>query len=279
MASVTTARVRAQIRLRPFTAAFAGCNLVATPLSVGPPAPRAVPALPTTLEDLPLPRLRLAFAVVVVVLATTAAACGTGRTGGPRAAPTVVVGQAAERTLAAGDATLVAASRGLTLEARVDLASGRGRGHLFGPNLAKQGEEVDLDYRAAYEGRAGSAVADAEVARSAPEELLGPGLQPGNPLAVLDLLGAASKVHPYGGTAVRGVATHRYSVEVDGARVPAAAGLGAAVVKVEVWIDDGGRVRRVQVANDLRDQTTTTDRAGLFPVTIIDLVGFEKVGR
>ncbi|MBW3555876.1 MAG: hypothetical protein KY454_02950 [Actinobacteria bacterium] len=223
-----------------------------------------------------MPRLRCAVAVVAVVASSHLAACGSDRTGGLRGAPAAVVGAAPDRTVAAGTARIVATSRTATVEASVDLRTGRGKGQLLARGLPRQGALVRLDYRGAYEGSAAAATPDAELARAVPEELLGTGLQPGNPVAVLDLLRGASKVEPYGGTAVRGVATQRYSIQIDASRVPAAAALGVELVRAEVWIDDAGRVRRVQLGNDLRDQTTTTDREGLLPVTVVDLVGFDE---
>lgn len=221
-----------------------------------------------------MPRLRLALTVALVVVGAAASGCGADRTGGLREAPAAVVAAAPDRTVAAGPVRMVATGRATTVEATVDLASGRGEGRLSGPALPRREALVALDYRTAYEGGA-AAVADAELARAAPLELLGPGVQPGNPLAVLDLLRAPSKVEPYGGVSLRGVATQRYSLEIDASRLTRSTAPGLAVVDAEVWIDDHGRLRRVQLANDLRVRTTTTDGQGLFPVTIIDLISFD----
>lgn len=219
-----------------------------------------------------MPRLRLALTVALVVVGAAASACGADRTGGLREAPAAVVAAAPDRTVAAGPVRMMATGRATTVEATVDLATGRGEGRLSGPALPRREALVALDYRTAYQG-GGAAVADAELARAAPLELLGPGVQPGNPLAVLDLLRAPSKVEPYGGVSLRGVATQRYSLEIDASRLTRSTP-GLAVVDAEVWIDDQGRLRRVQLANDLRVRTTTTDGEGLFPVTIIDLISF-----
>lgn len=222
-----------------------------------------------------MPRLRLAAAIALAVACAAASGCGSDRTGGLREPPAAVVAAAPDKTVAAGTARTVATARATTVEATVDLRSGRGEGRVSGPALRRQDARVDLDYRTAYEGGAAAATPDADLAGAAPAELLGAGLQPGNPVAVLDLLRAASKVEPYGGVSLRGVATQRYSVEIDASRLRVLQGPGLAVVVAEVWVDDGGRLRRVQLANDLRVRTTTTDNTGLFPVTIIDFIGFE----
>lgn len=223
-----------------------------------------------------MPRLRRALAIAVVVASAATVGCAGDRTGGLREAPAAVVAAAPDKTLAAGLATVVAAVRATTVEATVDLKTGQGEGRVSGPELPRQDAAVRLDYRAAYEAGAAAATPDAEVARAAPQELLGPGLQPGNPVVVLDLVRAASKVEPYGGVSLRGVATQRYSLEIDGSRLRGVTAPDLAVVVAEVWIDDGGRLRRVQLSNDLRARTTTTERTGLFPVTIVDFISFEK---
>lgn len=91
------------------------------------------------------------------------------------------------------------------------------------------------------------------VGATPPPEVTDPG-------AVLDLIRGAVDIHSYGGQAIRGVATFRYEAVVNVERalatVPASrrpalealtAKLGVPAFYVDVWVDGGRRIRRIQV--------------------------------
>ena len=231
-------------------------------------------------------------ATAVVVLALVlAAGCGSERTGRPAGEPEAVVREAPARTLAAGRAQLSVVSQDTFLDGTLDLATGRAEARLRSkavPDLA--GMPVRLDYLAAYlEGTPVSA--DPTAVAAAPAQVLGGGVQPGNPIAALDLLHGAIEVRPFGGAALRGTSTFRYELLVNADRVLAEApaerravlarmleGMRGAAIEADVWVDVEGRVRRVQLGNDLTRGTTTTDRRGFAFATTIDLFDFGAAG-
>jgi hypothetical protein len=95
-------------------------------------------------------------------------------------------------------------------------------------------------------------------------------VRPGMGTALAFLRGAVD-VRPYGGQEIRGVNTLRLSMEVDlptaianspagqrPALEAAAAAIGPVQWPVDVWIDEQGRVRRIELAEDPELHTTTT---------------------
>ncbi|MGH9166163.1 MAG: hypothetical protein ACRDZW_11740 [Acidimicrobiales bacterium] len=156
------------------------------------------------------------------------AACGADRTGGPRGRPVDVVRAAPDRTFAAGSARVEATSPD---------AQSRGRVAFDDPASTPL----------AVKGRGGAA-AYPEMAE---------------PLVLVDLMRGAVGVVSYGGVAVRGVSTFHYELNVNLARaLPAtpasrrdrvtalARQMGGDGFYADVWVDDAGRLRRVQVPVD-----------------------------
>lgn len=159
-----------------------------------------------------------ALAVTIVT-----AACG-GATERPRGEPLAVVRAAPDRTFAAGSARV---------EAAAPDANSAGVVRFTGPSpsLALTGRGASKGYP--------------ELA---------------HPRAVVDLVRGALDVESYGGVAIRGTSTFRYEAVVNVERAVAttpperrgdmeafAAMLGASAFYVDVWIDDQGRLRRVQL--------------------------------
>ncbi|MGH9151857.1 MAG: hypothetical protein ACRD03_05580 [Acidimicrobiales bacterium] len=158
--------------------------------------------------------------VVAVALAGAVQGCGSERTGGPRGAPQEVVDAAPDRTVEAGGARFEAGA----------------------PDARRTGE---IDFGA-------PTVASGDEATPYPEL--------NDPRSVVDLVRGAIAAESYGGAAVRGASTFRYeavvNVERAVAETPAdrrpamerfAAALGSPAFYVDLWIDDEGRLRRVQI--------------------------------
>ncbi|MGH9157166.1 MAG: hypothetical protein ACRD1K_15305 [Acidimicrobiales bacterium] len=179
--------------------------------------------------------------VTVTVGLVILAACGQGRTGGPRGEPAAVVRSAPDLTFGAGAASLEASAADAQSTARVTFASPPASLDVRGPGRSSD------DYP--------------ELA---------------DPLALVDMVRGAVEVVSYGGVSVRGVSTFRYEllVNVERAlvatpdqrrdRVTALAGRFASpTFYADVWVDGAGRVSRVQVPVDKsigrpgnRDRTT-----------------------
>ena len=161
-------------------------------------------------------------ALILAALALATPACGSDRTGGPRGAPGAVVDAAPDRTVAAGEARFEAsapdASRGGTVDFTLDAPA------VPVPGGGTPYPEVD------------------------------------DPRSVVDLVRGALAAESYGGAAVRGVSTFRYEAVVNVERAVAespparravmeqfARRLGAPAFYVDLWVDDEGRLRRVQI--------------------------------
>lgn len=171
-------------------------------------------------------RRRPLFAVAarVALLAVVPAACGEGRTGGPRGEPAAVVAAAPDRTLAAGSARFEAAAPGAQAAGAVRFAGAGGLGGVR---------------------RSGAWSRHPELA---------------HPAAVVDLVRGAVAVVAYGGAALRGESTFRYEAVINVERavrttptarragMEALAGaLGVPAFYADVWVDGAGRIRRVQL--------------------------------
>jgi hypothetical protein len=195
-------------------------------------------------------------------LAAGAGACGDDNSRVPEGEPVAVVAAAADKTAAAGTVSFSATTVDAVVEGTVDLRAG-----------------TEVDYSAAY-------LTDADAVAGFPElppQLVKGGPQPGNPIVVLDLLRGVTESIPYGGSLIRGHPAFRYEVILD----PSIAADRAPVdrrdvlrrlrtpLEGDVWVDQEGRARRLQVGNDLTVRTTTTDRRGAPVATTIDLYGFE----
>ena len=114
----------------------------------------------------------------------------------------------------------------------------------------------------------------------------------GDPVSVLDLVRGAVDIVPYGGAEVRGASTIRYSFDVDldvaalhaatsdgRARIEQAkAALGRPRFYADVWVDGAGRVRRVQVPVDRRDQRPGYKDVVLEKLVTVDFYDFNRTG-
>lgn len=167
---------------------------------------------------------RLGGLVTALAMALVLAACGSDRTGGPTGAPTDVVRGAPERTLAAAAVSVEASAPDAQSAAR----------------LAPGAPHADLEARGP-----GAAAGYPELA---------------DPLGLVDLVRGAVDVVSYGGQPIRGVSTFRYEVVVNveralavapPARQPAtramAERVGSSSFYADVWVDNDGRLRRIQV--------------------------------
>ena len=162
-------------------------------------------------------------ALLVPGLVTLLATCGSSA-GGYRRTPEAVVRSAPDRTLAEATAHVEAAAPDASSAGRVRLPVADAPLQPTGPGAGKEYPELR------------------------------------HPLAVVDLVRGALEVVSYGGTAVRDTATFRYETVIDVEeavratpedRRPAvrafADRLGAPAFYADVWVDDEGRLRRVQV--------------------------------
>ena len=191
----------------------------------------------------------LALAVVAALAGT---ACGSGRTGGPRGEPTAVVRSSPDRTFAASSAAVEASAADAQSTARVRFAEPPSRLDVRGP------------------GR--SSAAYPELA---------------DPLAMVDMVRGAVGVVSYGGVSLRGAATFRYELTVDVAQAVAAAPvtrrdevaalgerLGSPSFYADVWVDDRGRVRRVQVPVDKASRRPGTRDRTMPALVTVDLFDY-----
>ncbi|HZQ58572.1 MAG TPA: hypothetical protein VFA84_11065 [Acidimicrobiales bacterium] len=253
----------------------------------------------------------------VVSMGAALAACGGSAPAAWRGAPVAVVRAAAGRTIAAGSARVEVtlaedtAGTGVSGSGLVDWA--RGNATLTAGRTGAQAARDDhftvvvdggRDFVTATSGRGAAgvpgttaarpwlagppgAVATVAHARIAPlDSLL---MRPGAAMDVAFLRGTVDAL-PYGGQEVEGVSTFRYSVHIDLALAassspPAqrpsleasAAAIGPVLWPADVWIDQQGRVVRIELAQDPKLHTTTT-RANLFitddgnPLALTDLV-------
>jgi hypothetical protein len=244
-------------------------------------------------------------------------ACGGAAPAAWRGKPVSVVRAAADRTIAAGTARVAVtlaqdtAGTGVSGSGLVDWASGDAT--LSAGRTGAQAARDDhftvvvdggRDYVTATSGRgaagvpgttrtrpwlagAPSAVATAAHARISPLDTLL--MRPGAAMDVAFLRGTVDAL-PYGGQEVEGVSTFRYSVHIDlglaasssppsqrAALAAAAAAIGPVLWPADVWIDQQGRVARIELAEDPELHTTTT-RGNLFitddgnPLALTDLV-------
>lgn len=149
-------------------------------------------------------------------------ACGGGT--GSRAEPETVVRMAPDRTLAEHTARVEAAAPDAASAGRLRLSDPASVLPLTGSGAARGYPELS------------------------------------RPLALLDAVRGAVEVVSYGGTAVRGASTFRYETVLDleqavkstpeprrTALREMADRLGSSAFYADVWVDDQGRIRRIQV--------------------------------
>lgn len=228
---------------------------------------------------------------VVASLAGLLGACGGADPAALRGDPNLVVRRAADATMQAGGAHVdVSVAADLAGTGSVDLGQEAGQFSFQRVGAtAHVGDRFDVVAAGAQEwvraaGPAGpvpgttasapwltgppGAVAAAAGPRVGPLTtlLVRPGL--GTALAFLR---GATKVIRYGGEEVRGVSTFRYSFVVDLAAAAAASppaerpeleaaavAIGPVLWPADVWLDDKGRVRRLQMAENPTLRSTTT---------------------
>jgi len=260
---------------------------------------------------------RKALAVALAVGLAVLGGCGGSPPAAWRGAPLSVVRAAANLTIAAGTAHVAVtlaqdtAGTGLSGTGVVDFAGDRAaltvgrtgaaaaRDDRFSVIVDGGRDDVMVSSGRAAAGLPGTSparpwlagsprqLADTAHARMAPLDTLI--VRPGAATAVAFLRGAVD-VLPYGGQEVEGVSTFRYSIHVDlglasrssppserPALDAAAAAIGPVLWPVDVWIDQQGRVLRLELAEDPLLHTTTT-RANLLitddgnPLALTDLV-------
>jgi hypothetical protein len=256
-------------------------------------------------------------AIVAIFLAAGAGACAAAAPAAWRGSPVSVVRAAAGRTIAAGTARVEVtlaqdtAGTGVSGTGVVDWDTGAAQLTLGRTGVAAARDDRlgvvvagGTDYVTASSTLGGpgvpgttparpwlagtpGVVATAAHARISPLDTLL--LRPGAATDVAFLRGAVDAL-PYGGQEVEGVNTYRYSVHIDlslaAASTPpperaslqaAAAAIGPVLWPADVWIDEQGRVVRIELAEDPELHTTTT-RGNLFitddgnPLALTDLV-------
>jgi hypothetical protein len=260
--------------------------------------------------------------VIGATLVALLGACGGPAPQAWRGSPVSVVRAAADRTVAAGsarvDVTLAqdTAGTGVSGTGLVDWTTGDATLSVGRTGAAAARDDQftvvvggGTDYVTGSSGRGAGgvpgttparpwlagppgAVATAAHARIAPLDTLL--MRPGAATDVAFLRGTVDAL-AYGGQEVEGVNTFRYSVHVDLATAAAAspaaqrpaleaaaAAIGPVLWPADVWIDEQGRVVRIELAEDPELHTTTT-RGNLLitddgnPLALTDLV-FSEFG-
>jgi hypothetical protein len=191
-------------------------------------------------------RTRLLLPLLAALLLT---GCGDGGTAASKASPEVVVLSAPARTFEAVTAQVEAAARDAQSEGRVRFSGVDERLALSGTGAAKGYPELE------------------------------------QPLATVDLVRGATTVESYGGAAVRGASTFRYEIVVDtrqallatpAPRQPSLRSfverLGAPLFYADVWIDEEGRLRRIQLP--VKKTTRRPVRREMPELVTVDLFDF-----
>jgi hypothetical protein len=260
---------------------------------------------------------RWALAVAPAVALAVLGGCGGSAPAAWRGNPVSVVRAAANLTIAAGTARVAVtlaqdtAGTGLSGTGLVDFAGDRASLSVGRTGAAAARDDrftvvVDggRDDVMVASGRAAAGLPGTSPARpwlaGSPRQLAATAharmapldtliVRPGAATAVAFLRGAVDAL-PYGGQEVEGVSTFRYSIHVDlgvasrssppaqrAALDAAAAAIGPVLWPVDVWIDQHGRVLRLELAEDPLLHTTTT-RGNLLitddgnPLALTDLV-------
>lgn len=187
-----------------------------------------------------------ALAVTVVLVALMGAACGSEDGAGPRGSAETVVGQAPDVTQAAGRAKVAAFAPALQGEGTIDLRTGV-----------------------------------AQVAQKGPGP---PNPFVSEPAFAIDVVRGAARIETFGGVGVQGVGTMMYELDVDPAKVLAAAPtarrerlakvLPATSFYADVFIDTQGRIRRVLLPVDLTDPRQYGDSKITIEEMTVDFFGF-----
>ena len=186
--------------------------------------------------------------VTVAALVLVGSACGSEEGAGPRGTPSAVVGRAPARTEAAGRSKVASFAPGRKGTGTIDLRTGRARVTSAGP------------------GAANPFVSD--------------------PALAIDVVRGAVRIEQFGGVGVQGVGTMMYELDVDPAKVLAAAPASrrdrlAAVLPAErfyanVFIDTQGRIRRVLLPVDLTVPRQYGDSKITNEEMTVDFFGFPE---
>jgi len=213
-------------------------------------------------------RVRVWAVPLLVTLSCLAAGCGRTTPGG---FPTEVVAAAPGATVAAGPAQVTVARSGLQAEGVVDLARGAARltvTDVTAPGAAPR--EVLAVGERAWSRPAGSRDWEPADPEAAGLLSLPGGLRSSDPRAAVDLVRGASRVVVFGGLQVQSNSTVRYDVFSDplaasqaaapasAPRLKALAAQVSHVIRVDVYVDGDGRIRRLEVPEDLRSATPVT---------------------
>jgi hypothetical protein len=218
----------------------------------------------------------LLVGTAVLAAALLVAACSGDRSGGPRGAPEVVVGDAPQHTIAARTASVIVNGTDMSATGVVDLTTGTSRLDISdGSTVVRSGSDVWIKGKG-----------EAAFSRIDPADLPA-SLRPVDPAAAVDLLGGAVHILSDGGAEVRGASTLAYTLGIDPARAASGlpAGRAAAVqrltddagggeLQVQVAIDSLGRVRRVLLPVPLRSGPPTTRVDGEPVAVTIDFASF-----
>jgi hypothetical protein len=175
-------------------------------------------------------------------------ACGSEQTAGPTGRPAAVVGQAPRLTAAAGAAKVAGHGPGVQTTGTIDLRTGLARMTTIGH-------------------------------RSAEPFLTDPGL-------ALAVVPGATRIVSYGGVEVQGIGTIKYELDVDPAKVLAAAPaeqrerlrsvLPSKSFYTDVFIDSSGRIRRILMPVDLNEPRQYGKSQITNEEMTVDFFGFEE---
>lgn len=209
-----------------------------------------------------------------LTMSLAVAGCGADRTGGPRGDPAAVVDAAPDRTMAAGRARFEASAPDAERTGMVD----------FGANGQAGSGGTAGDEASGGDGEPTGADPAGRVAPAHPELSY--------PRAVVDLVRGALAVESYGGAAVRGASTFRYETVINVERAvretpvsrraeveELARRLGAPAFYADVWIDDEGRLRRVQVPVEKTTERPAARSKRLPQLVTVDFFDFGRTNR
>lgn len=225
----------------------------------------------------------VAAAFVAVVGGAGLVACNQP---GPTGSTEEVIRRAPDLTVAAGPARISIDQGGTHAEGVVDLRGDRLKVTVTttaagGPGPATEVIAVGPDVWSRQRG----AAVWSRAQWPAPGLLSLPGVASGDPRSLVALVRGTSDIEPYGGVQVRRVSAIRYDLRTDPqqaaraseAAVPALDALAAAVdhtVRLSCYVDGDGRIRRIDVPEDLKRTTPATRPDGAPVVTTVDFLSF-----
>jgi len=219
-------------------------------------------------------------ALSVAVLVTLAAVgCGNAQTAGPTGVPEDVVTMAPDVTLAHGTASIRINSPVAEASGSVDLMSRSGHMRVTDTSITTPADLVIVGGAGYLERSTGAGYV--AVGGAVPAVLAG-----GDPFADLDLIRGTVHILSDGGAEVDGASAIRYTLTVDPGQATSTTPSArqdalrqalqgrTALFQMDVWIDAGLLVRRVEVSTDLRPTTPAT-RVDRLPVaTDVDYLSF-----